>query len=151
MDRRAARRFSREFKLSAVARMESGDNVSALSRELDVRRKLLYEWRDAYQAGGAEALRPPGRPKKGVAVVGGRAQGLRAASKDCASDGRPDALNLARRRIAELERKVGQQVLEADFFRQALRLLESCRGASGRSGGSASSASSGPGRGGKAD
>ena len=151
MERRAARRFSREFKLSAVARMESGENVSALSRELDVRRKLLYEWRDAYQAGGAAALRPPGRPRKRVAVVGGRAQGRRAASKDCASDGRPDALSLARRRIAELERKVGQQVLEADFFRQALRLLESCRGASGRSGGSASSAWSGPGRGGKAD
>lgn len=47
MDRRTARRFSREFKLSALARMESGDNVSALSRDLDVRRKLLYEWRDA--------------------------------------------------------------------------------------------------------
>ncbi len=126
LDRRPARRFSREFKLSAVAQMERGANVSALSRDLDVRRKLLYEWRDAYQAGGAEPLRPPGRPRKGVAVVGGRAQGRRAASKDCASDGRPDALSLARRRIAELERKVGQQVLEADFFRQALRLLQSC-------------------------
>jgi transposase len=28
---------------------------------------------------------------------------------------------VARRRIAELERKIGQQQLELDFFRQALR------------------------------
>jgi transposase-like protein len=28
------RRFSREFKLSALARMEAGANVSALAREL---------------------------------------------------------------------------------------------------------------------
>ena len=151
MERKGARRFSRDFKLSALARMESGENVSALSRELEVRRKLLYEWRDAYRAGGAEALRPPGRPRKGSTVVGGRrVQGLRAASESAVPAIRPDALSLARRRIAELERRVGQQALEADFFRQALRLLESCRGASGRSGGSASSASSGPGRGGKA-
>jgi transposase-like protein len=152
MERKSARRFSRDFKLSAVARMEVGVNVSALSRELDVRRKLLYEWRDACRAGGAEALRPPGRPRKGSTVVGGgRAQGLRPGSETAVPAVRPDALSLARRRIAELERKVGQQALEADFFRQALRLLESCRGASDRSGGSASSASSGPGRGGKAD
>ena len=54
MERKDARRFSREFKLSALSRMEAEGNISALSRELDVRRKLLYEWRDAYRAGGAE-------------------------------------------------------------------------------------------------
>ena len=29
------RRFSREFKLAALARMEAGENVSALARELE--------------------------------------------------------------------------------------------------------------------
>jgi hypothetical protein len=33
----------------------------------------------------------------------------------------------ARRRISELERKVGQQQVELDFFRQALRQVEGAR------------------------
>jgi hypothetical protein len=37
---------------------------------------------------------------------------------------------LARRKIAELERKVGQQALEIDFFRGALRRIEASRRAS---------------------
>ena len=48
------RRFSREFKLAALARMEAGENVSALARELDVRRKYLYQWRDRFRAGGID-------------------------------------------------------------------------------------------------
>ena len=53
-------------------------------------------------------------------------------------------------RIDELERKVGQQALEADFFQQALRLSESVRPPSERNGASAPSPSSARGRGGKA-
>jgi transposase-like protein len=129
--------------------MESGENVSALARELGVRRKLLYEWRDAWRAGGEEALRPPGRPRKGVPVVGARDGG---SSKGPAAPQGPEAaLAAARRRIAELERKVGQQALEADFFRQALQLKETLRQPSSRRGGTASTPSSRPGRGGKAD
>ena len=56
MERGGARRLSREFKLAALARMAAGENVSALSRELGVRRKLLYQWRDAVRRGGAEAF-----------------------------------------------------------------------------------------------
>jgi transposase-like protein len=57
------RRFSREFKLSALARMEAGANVSALARELGVRRKYLYQWRERFRLGGrsrcaAAAARP---------------------------------------------------------------------------------------------
>ena len=37
-----ARIFDREFKLAAVSRMLGGENVSALARQLGVRRKLLY-------------------------------------------------------------------------------------------------------------
>jgi transposase-like protein len=138
-----SRRFSRRFKLSALSRMDSGENVSALSRELNVRRKLLYDWRDAFRAGGEEALRDPGRPRRGSVVVGARSG---------APPGEPpDALGAARRRIAALERKVGQQALEADFLAQALQLLETSRRPRVRTGGRASLASSGPGRGGKAD
>lgn len=134
------RKLSREFKLSALSRMEAGEDVSALSRELKVRRKLLYEWRDTFRAGGPEALRGPGRPHKGS---------LLAEAKSAV--GSCDELSAAKQRIGELERKVGQQALEADFFRQALRLLETSRRASTRPGGTASMPSSRLGRGGKAD
>ena len=149
------RTFSREFKLAAVSRMEGGETVAALSRELSVGRKLLYEWRDAFRAGGAEALRGRGRPRTGSAVVGARSSVSSGARKaepgGKASIPSEDELAVARRRIAELERKVGQQALEADFFRQALRLFETSRRPSDRSGGTASMASSRPGPSGKAD
>jgi hypothetical protein len=38
-----------------------------------------------------------------------------------------DALALAERRIAELERKVGRQELELDFFQRALQQIEEAR------------------------
>jgi hypothetical protein len=41
MSKSKSRVFSREFKLSAVRRVLAGENVSALSRELKVRRKDL--------------------------------------------------------------------------------------------------------------
>ena len=148
-----SRRFGREFKLSALSRMAAGENVSALSRELKVRRKLLYEWRDAFRAGGAEALRGPGRPPRGSLVLGARSGGSSglAGSPEGPPGDPPDALATARRRIAALERKVGQQALEADFLGEALQLLETSRRPRVRTGARASLASSGPGRGGKAD
>ncbi len=134
------RKLSRELKLLALSRMEAGENVSALSRELKVRRKLLYEWRDAFRAEGPEALRGPGRPRKGSVLVEAKS-----AAGSC------DELGAADQRIGELERKVGQQALEADFFRQALQLFETSRRPIARPGGTASTASSRPGRSGKAD
>jgi len=141
------RRFDRAFKVAALARMAAGENVSALSRELGVRRKLLYQWRDRVRRGGVEALRGVGRPRAGArpgAVVG------RSAAPP-AGVAVPDALARARQQIAALERKIGQQALELDFFGQALRLMqEAGRRPSGPPDAPASTASSGRGRGGKA-
>ena len=118
MSKAASRVFSREFKLSAVHRMLSGENVSALARELRVLRKDLYKWRDNFRARGPDGLRSRGRPRKGEAA------GL-------SSTGRPvsarDEAGAARRRIAELERKIGQQQVELDFFRQALQQVKGKR------------------------
>jgi transposase len=108
---RSARIFSRELKLSVIRRMLAGENVSALARELQVRRKDLQVWRDRFRAGGAAALRGRGRPPKVVA----------------AAVGVPDDLATAQRRIAELERKIGQQQLELDFFQRALRQVSEPR------------------------
>jgi hypothetical protein len=47
MSKEERRRFSREFKLKAVERLEAGESGSALARELDVQRILIYRWRDA--------------------------------------------------------------------------------------------------------
>ena len=123
--RKVARVFSRELKLSAVRRMLAGENVSALARELGVLRKDLYVWRDRFRSGGPSALRSKGRPRKSEVEGPGVTH-----SED--GEARPggagdDDLAAARRQIAALERKVGQQQLELDFFRQALRHVREAR------------------------
>lgn len=148
MERGNARRLTREFKLAALARMAAGENVSALGRELGVRRKLLYQWRDTVRRGGAEALRgvgrPPGSVRSEVALTRPRAVVPAAGAV-------PDELARAQAQIAALERKIGQQALELDFFGQALQLMEQAgQAASVPCDAPASTASSGPGRGGRA-
>ncbi len=113
---KAARVFSREMKLAAVRRMLAGENVSALARELKLRRKYLYAWRDNFRAGGPAALRTRGRPRKAATMA--MAEAAPAAA---------DELAQARQRIAELERKIGRQQLDLDFFRQALRQVRGKR------------------------
>ena len=109
--------FSREFKIGIVCRMLAGENVSALARELKMTRKDLYVWRDRFQAGGPEALRGRGRPPKADAASLAASGGMTPTVPDT-----PAAeLEAARKRVAELERKVGQQQLDLDFFQQALR------------------------------
>ena len=44
-----------------------------------------------------------------------------------APEGPAEELEAARRRVAELERKIGQQQVELDFFRQALRQVGQAR------------------------
>src|SRR5260221_7750116 len=105
------RLFSREYKLAALRRMQAGENVSALARELGIRRKYLYQWRERFRAGGPEALRTRGRPSKAEALaIAAHGVGLRPAAGAAMGDAvPPDELTKAQRRIAALERKVGQQ------------------------------------------
>ena len=114
-------RFTQETKLAAVKRMLAGENVRTLSRELPVSRKTLYDWRAKYLSGGAMALRGPGRPRDLVGVDP-------PPSLTAVSSVPPHAeLVKARARIVELERKVGRQQLELDFFQQALRQVREKR------------------------
>ena len=71
MGEKKYRRYGREFKLGAVARMQAGESPSALERELGVKRKLLYEWKKRVEQGGPENLRDRGRPgaRAGPVVV----------------------------------------------------------------------------------
>jgi transposase len=115
--------FSREFKLMVVRRMLAGENVHALARDTKVLRKDLYIWRDRYRSGGADALRGCGRPRKvEVTAMGAVDKPAEAMPEMTAAE-----LDVARKRIAELERKIGQQQVELDFFRQALRQVKGAR------------------------
>ena len=120
-------RYTQAFKLAALSRLATAPDVSALARELGVRRLQLYRWHWAHEAGGAEALRPAGRQAREV-----RVRSLPSA----------DTLAGAQERIAGLERKLGQQQLELDFFRQALRQVEGLRQPSDAAGATASTPSS---------
>ena len=65
MSKVVRRRFGRAFKLEVVRRMQAGESGTALSRELGIKRTILYRWRDAVRDGGEEALRDgPGRPDR---------------------------------------------------------------------------------------
>jgi len=135
-------RFSREFKLEALRRMEAGENVSVLARELRVSRKSIYQWRNRYRVAGSMALR--GRGRKTKAEISAH-EGEPAAEKQPDKEARQTSLEelaRAQRRIAELERKIGQQQVELDFFQQALRQVRGQRLRSGVPGGTASTKSS---------
>jgi transposase len=90
----------------------SGESAAALSRELQVPSGHLYKWCGDFRCGGVAALRPACRPRKGFGVLDLEP------GKDLAT---------ARKRIDALERKIGQQQVELDFFRQALRQVGGAR------------------------
>ena len=103
------------MKLAAVRRVLAGESVSAVAQELGIRRKRLYVWKDRYAELGEAGLahRRGGRPRTQVETAKGLEAGV----------GRGELL-AARKRIAELERKVGQQELELDFFGEALQRIK---------------------------
>jgi transposase-like protein len=126
------RYLSEAAKRSAVARVASGEAVSTVARSIGVNRNRLYEWYGQYQEGGAEAVRRVGRPRK-AGALSGRARSWQ---------DEPDEAKAAGRQIAELQRKIGEQQVDLDFFRRALRHVEETRRAPTAPGGAASTKSS---------
>lgn len=101
-----ARVYTPEFKLRVVQRMMAGEPVAALSREVKIKRTLLYRWRDIYRQHGSSGFqRPVGRPR------------LKPEEKK----------STAEARIQALERKVGQQALMIDFLQRACKRVEALR------------------------
>jgi len=98
--------FTKEFKVAIAQRILAGESVSALHRETGIKRAVLYRWRDAYHKDGAAAFgRPVGRPPSRLSARGANPKGERAVAD----------------RIAELERKIGQQTLDIDFLTRAFK------------------------------
>jgi transposase-like protein len=125
------RRHSHGFKLAAIARLEAGESGTALARELRLQRSMLYRWWGSYRKGGPLALREGhGRPSKVEAVEMAEARRRLAETSGLAG---------AQERIAELERKIGQQQQDLDFFKEALRHIRASRRPSDGPGGTASS------------
>lgn len=93
--------YSRDFRLQVVKRILDGEKIPALSEELGIHRKLLYEWKRRVNTGGESNLRQRGRPRK-VEVI----------------DSSPPP------QISDLERTVAHQQLVIEFFRRALQQIE---------------------------
>jgi transposase len=126
------RYFAEEAKRAAVKRVSAGEAVSTVARSIGANRRRLYEWYRKYQEGGLKGLRRVGRPRQQEALSA-RGRSWQEASDESAA---------ARRHIAELERKIGQQQVDLDFFRKALRHVEETRQAQAKAGAAVSSRSS---------
>jgi transposase-like protein len=94
---KSRRKFSREFKQTAIRQMAAGKSAAEVARALEVHPSDLYRWRRELDEHGTAAFTGAGRKR---------------ADDD---------------RVAELERKVGQQTLEIDFLKRALQHVEEQR------------------------
>jgi len=99
--------FSPEFRIEVAKRILKGESVTSVHRELGIKRSVLYRWVHAYGEEGEQGLRRPvGRPT---------GPGIRVR--------RPSLTETEQlqQQVAELERKVGQQAMQLDFFRGAFK------------------------------
>lgn len=106
--------FNREVKLSAVRRVMGGESSTTIAQELQVGPNYVSKWLANYRRYGPEGLRPAHRPRKADAAK-------------LNSTAEAAELSAAERRIRALERKIGQQELELDFFQKALRQVGEAR------------------------
>ena len=91
------RRFTREFKVAAIQRLEQGIPIAEVARAMEVNPNVLHRWRKEFRQGPGNAF--PGFGKR-----------------------RWDDTQQAK-----LERKIGQQMLEIDFLKGCLQRIEEQR------------------------
>lgn len=120
--------FTPEFRIGVAKRIIAGESVSKIHRELGIKRSVLYRWSDAYRRDGEAGLqravgRPPGVPNP-------------------VKPGANEAEQL-RQQIAQLERKVGQQAVQLDFFKRAFKRVKESSRPSASAGATASTGRSG--------
>jgi transposase len=122
--------FTSEFRAEVAKRIVDGESVSKLHQEFRIKRSVLYRWRDRYRKEGAAGVhrpigRPPGVPNPTIQKPG--------VSEE----------ESLRRQVAELERKIGQQTLQLDFFKRAFKRVKESRPNDGSTGATASTRRSG--------
>ena len=91
------RTFTREMKLAAIQRLETGSSLAEVARAFEVNPNVLHRWRREFRQGPGNAF--PGGGKR-----------------------RWDDTEQAK-----LERKIGQQTLEIDFLKGCLQRIEEQR------------------------
>jgi len=91
------RKFTKEIKLAAIQQLERGSSAAEVARAFEINPNLLHRWRKEFRHG----------PRNAFPGTGSR---------------RWDET-----KVAQLERKVGQQALEIDFLKGCLQRLEEQR------------------------
>ena len=93
----SSRQFTGEFKLAAIQRLEMGASVAEVARAFEVNPNVLHRWRREFRQGPGNAF--PGLGKR----------------------------RWEESRVAQLERKIGQQALEIDFLKGCLQRIDEQR------------------------
>ena len=116
---KSPRQFSNAFKEAAVRRLEAGEKIAAVAEAIGVRRKLLYQWRDAWRALGSAGLNRKRGRKAGWKAAEADATDAPSSGPDAVASAAPASQELrkAQARIAELERVIGRQQADLHFFR----------------------------------
>jgi transposase-like protein len=91
------RKFTREFKLAAIQRLEMGASVAEVARAFEVNPNVLHRWRREFRHGPGNAFPGPGRRRW--------------------EEGQ----------VPQLERKIGQLTMDIDFLRKCLQRIEEQR------------------------
>ena len=123
LKKKGRRRYSERFKREAVARMQECNNITALTRQLGIDRKMLYQWK--WQQEG----RPTRKPLRLTTQAANRG-----------------TLETLRRENEHLKRVLAEKALEVDFFKGALQKVEARRRSRAGSGETPSRSESGSGR-----
>jgi transposase len=91
------RQFTKEFKRAAIQRLEMGASVAEVARAFEVNPNVLHRWRREFRQGPGNAFPSLGKRRW--------------------EEGR----------VAQLERKIGQQALEIDFLKGCLQRIDEQR------------------------
>jgi transposase len=91
------RKFTKEMKLAAIQQLDMGSSAAEVARAFEINPNLLHRWRKEFRHGPGNAF--PGMGKR----------------------------RWEEAKVAQLERKVGQQALEIDFLKGCLQRIEEQR------------------------
>ena len=91
------RKFTRELKMAAIQQLETGSSAAEVARAFEINPNLLHRWRTEFRHGPGNAFSGTGKRR------------------------------WEEPRVAQLERKVGQQTVEIDFLKGCLQRIEEQR------------------------
>ena len=91
------RKFTRDMKLAAIQQLDRGSSAAEVARAFEINPNLLHRWRKEFRQGPGNAFSGPGKRRWDET------------------------------KVAQLERKVGQQAVEIDFLKGCLQRIEETR------------------------